>query len=191
MSKESNNPSFNFKKLRNTFKENPWLAHVTSPIIQIIYIQAGVFCLVDQHGDIFPHEEFKKLVAEIDKFYQLATNQDITDSNNFRHKKTFQSSSLKRKLSAKYVYLISKGNGHFKIGITSNPKGRLSQIRIVEPNAEILHNFWADDAFKAESILHCTYKHKNIGGEWFSLSGKDILEISTINEYKNGEFIKE
>lgn len=186
-------PIFDFDNMREDHKQNDVIAKMRPTILQIGYAcDLDAFCLLNRSGEIYSHEEFEKFVAEMEEFYRLANEQDIIDTNDFERKErkgNLQMPSPEKAPVAKYVYLISKGNGHFKIGITSNPKSRLSQIRTVEPNVEILHNFFADDAIGAEAALHHAFKEKNVGGEWFALSGKDIFEISAIEEYKNSKFI--
>lgn len=184
------NPSFNFEELRSTFNKSPWLAKVTSPILQMVYAQSDTFCLTDRQGNIFTYEEFKKLVDEMEKFYRIFSDQDITDSNINRSKSHHYSRKSKSPTKRKMVYLM-KANGNYKIGVSLNPKERLKQLKIGLSSINLIHSFNADDALQAEETLHHIFKKKNVGGEWFSLSGEDIADIQSVTEYKDGEFIKE
>jgi hypothetical protein len=186
-------PKFNFEVIKRKFTDK---THLSFPaFLQIGYTEEfDAFCLLDQRGLIYSRDEFIALVNEIGKFYLSVNPQDITDTNNDiisqSHSDNCQEIVVKKNKVWKYVYLISKGNNHYKIGITSNLKSRLSQIRTVEPRALLLHFFGADDALRAERILHKNYISKNVGGEWFNLSISDIEDIKFITEFKNGKFTR-
>jgi hypothetical protein len=82
-----------------------------APIIQTVYIgEVDAFCLADQKGDIFTREEFQKLVIELEKFYDIISNDNITNSNEYRNNKSCNQQHMKiRKLKqAQRVYLIQK-----------------------------------------------------------------------------------
>ena len=187
------NPLFCFPGLRKTGKMHPVFAQIMSPIIQIIYIaQMDTFCLADQHGNLYTHEECKKLIIEIEKFHEIFSEEDITKSNNTRNDKSLvHHHILNSKAKApKLVYLISKNESNYKIGISSNPKERLKQFKIVEPSVQLLHAFKADNALRAEEVLHHIFRKKNVGGEWFKLSEEDIAEFQSVIEYKDSQFIR-
>ncbi len=183
-------PVFGFDVLRRRFSEHPILAKVDQLILQICYIdQVDAFCPLDQLGHLYTHEEFRKLVVEMEKFYQLVSDREIEEGNNaaVSRKHNYAAPGVKRE-SSKSVYLMRKNNGDCKIGISLNPKDRLKQVKTVEPSIELLCFFNADDPLKAEESLHNNYMGKHVGGEWFDLTGKDIQYIESIKEYKDGRF---
>jgi hypothetical protein len=84
--------------------------------------------------------------------------------------------------SHKYLYLIRAENGRTKIGISCNPKRRLTEIRQSGFYAEILCTFMPEptidlSAKYLEKILHEYFEHKKVFNEWFDLSKSDILCI--------------
>ena len=113
-----------FNDLKKHYKSNGIAARMFPNILRISYVpDLDALCLLDMSNNILTHGEFSEFVAEMKKFYHLVSEQDIIDTNDFERKeqkRNLQMSSPKKVPVAKYVYLISKGNGHFKIGITSN-----------------------------------------------------------------------
>jgi hypothetical protein len=78
------------------------------------------------------------------------------------------------------TYLIEDGaNGVFKIGKTINVQQRFNSLKTANPNIKII--LVINGFFETE--LHEKYKKKQISGEWFSLSKKDIKDI--IQQYSN------
>lgn len=74
-----------------------------------------------------------------------------------------------------YVYFISDGLGHVKIGKADDPKQRLKQLQtsnpcelklleIIEVEKSKFHNF---DAIDFENELHHLFKEHKIRAEWF------------------------
>lgn len=164
------------------------------PFLQMWYVEEiDAFCLVDQRGEILSHDEFKELVSKLEVFYRTYSPQDIADTNNYNQTRVTsqgRDGSDRKESVSKHVYLIRKINGDCKIGVTSNLKTRLSQIRTVEPKVILLHSFYADDAYKCEKFLHDFFWDQNVGGEWFDLASDDIESMKSITEYKDGEFIR-
>jgi len=75
-----------------------------------------------------------------------------------------------------YIYLIKSEVDEtilYKIGFSKNPKQRLKELKIGNPNLEIVATWATKHNHKLESTLHNNYKHKNINGEWFSLSSDE------------------
>lgn len=77
-----------------------------------------------------------------------------------------------------FIYLVSDGI-NTKIGATTyNPVKRLNELQV--GNAKeltLIGSYAVERRIATESLLHETYRHKNIRGEWFKLSGQDIVDI--------------
>ena len=83
---------------------------------------------------------------------------------------------------ASHLYVISCGIA-CKIGITSNVRGRLTDIQ-VSNHREVKLEFSspAVNARTLESFLHTKFKDQHIRGEWFALNIEDIQFIENIFE---------
>lgn len=81
-----------------------------------------------------------------------------------------------------YTYIIKGQNGIYKIGCTSNIKKRFSNLMVANPSISI--EFVINK--NVEKKLHDIFACKNVSGEWFNLSKKDLEYIK--KEYK--EYIK-
>jgi len=76
-----------------------------------------------------------------------------------------------------YIYLIKSEVDEtilYKIGFSKNPKQRLKELKTGNPNLELVASWATKHNRKLESTLHNTYKHKNVNGEWFSLSPNEV-----------------
>ena len=91
-----------------------------------------------------------------------------------------------------FIYLVSDGE-NTKIGATTyNPIKRLNELQVGNAKKLMLIGSYAvERRIATESLLHDKYSKKNIRGEWFGLSGYDIIEIinnrmqsSTNNKYQ-------
>jgi hypothetical protein len=77
-----------------------------------------------------------------------------------------------------YIYLmIDKNTGFYKIGRSVNPKIREKTLQSEKPTIEILHIF--EGKMIDERSLHEMFYKKRIRGEWFDLSGSDIMNIQS------------
>lgn len=77
-----------------------------------------------------------------------------------------------------HIYLVSDGK-NTKIGATTyNPTKRLNELQV--GNAKkltLIGSYQVERRIATESLLHKNYQDKNIRGEWFNLSGQDIVDI--------------
>ena len=75
-------------------------------------------------------------------------------------------------LTETYVYLISDGTGHYKIGESSNPKGRLMDLQ--SANARRLHLVAQSDPsplwHHLEQRIHWEFRDQRVLGEWFKFN---------------------
>jgi hypothetical protein len=76
-----------------------------------------------------------------------------------------------------YVYLISDGQGHTKIGRAKDWKKRTADLTQFGPFLQVILAFSTEDAVQTERDLHIRYALKHLSGEWFELDEKDIQDI--------------
>lgn len=79
-----------------------------------------------------------------------------------------------------YVYVIkdASASGYYKIGRTNNPSRRIGRFEVILPfTIHIMVIFQCTDAPLLEKALHLKYANKRVSGEWFKLSGFDVLEL--------------
>lgn len=80
-----------------------------------------------------------------------------------------------------YVYLMKDlANNYHKIGISNKPHYREKTLQSDKPTIELIASKKFPSRQIASSIekaLHNTFNNKNIRGEWFDLTQKDIEEI--------------
>jgi hypothetical protein len=81
-----------------------------------------------------------------------------------------------------YVYLL-ECQGFYKIGITRNVVERLKACQTGNPfEIKLVYYDFCSRARTVEGILHALFKDKNVRGEWFKLSDKDIYTTQQIIE---------
>ncbi len=81
-----------------------------------------------------------------------------------------------------YIYLLSKDNINYKIGVSKNPKQRLSQLQTGNDNQLYIVKVYKSEKFykKIEYTLHNTYGYKNILNEWFELDDHEITQFEAL-----------
>ncbi|CAB4215332.1 Meiotically up-regulated gene 113 [uncultured Caudovirales phage] len=96
-------------------------------------------------------------------------------------------------INTEYLYLIySPLQKLHKIGVTNNPKNRLSNLSCasgVRLNYKVileLEPYRDEQAKGIEYFLHCFYKSKREVGEWFNLCDNDINDIFMLLEEIGG-----
>lgn len=75
-----------------------------------------------------------------------------------------------------YIY-IAKANNNYKIGKARFYNIRLKDIRTSNPDLTLAYIFRSDNTKYVERYLHSIFLKKNVTGEWFKLSKKDIEHI--------------
>lgn len=80
-----------------------------------------------------------------------------------------------------YVYLMHDiANGYYKIGISKDPQYRERTLQSEKPTIEKIcaKEFPTRQIAEAfEAALHKTYAPKRIRGEWFNLTGRDVVDL--------------
>ena len=80
-----------------------------------------------------------------------------------------------------FVYLAKSDTGHYKIGRSQNPYGRIKHFDTIMPvKVKIVHYFPCDDPALGERALHYVVKESRITGEWFDLSDGDVESVCRI-----------
>lgn len=77
-----------------------------------------------------------------------------------------------------FIYLmLDRINGYIKIGYSKNPEYREKTLQSELPDIEMI--FQSKGTMKIEKLLHKSFNHKRIRGEWFNLDSSDIDAIRT------------
>lgn len=80
-------------------------------------------------------------------------------------------------LKYRCVYLAKCGD-IYKIGVSNNPENRVGNLNSQIFGVQLVSkSSKTEDAFRQENFLHRKYKEKNISGEWYQLSKKDVSWI--------------
>ena len=89
-------------------------------------------------------------------------------------KKALNQLISKNKKVNQFIYII-KDNDYYKIGYTTNYKKRIKAYKTHNANINTVCLVETEKAFELEAYLHDMYKDKNIRGEWFDLTEKDVI----------------
>lgn len=137
---------------------------------------------------ILRKKEWKVLKSRIDRFYKLASKEQIKRHNleSYVHmyvepeKSTSESDTPKEKDSDKSVYLF-KANKYYKIGISNNIEKRKTQLEKGMPyEIDIIHTIDIPTARHLEGRLHKKFEDKQVRGEWFNLGEDDLDFIKSL-----------
>ncbi len=83
-----------------------------------------------------------------------------------------------------FVYLFKGENGKYKIGVSKDPKKRLTDLRRSScENHTAIIAIEVEDPYKEERYLHKHFKNSRSHSEWFSLS---ILDVDFICRHLDG-----
>jgi len=93
--------------------------------------------------------------------------------------KNLKSFEFKGKTTKIYV-MIDKNTGYYKIGRSINPSLREKTLQSEKPTIEMIFN--KEGKHSDEKKLHNMFKKNRVRGEWFDLSGSDLLKIKTYLE---------
>ena len=80
---------------------------------------------------------------------------------------------------SEYIYLIQHPDkeGWFKVGETSNPSQRLTQLQIANPSELSYHSLYESRAANSDRECHAALSHLNRRGEWFEGDIDEAAEI--------------
>lgn len=72
----------------------------------------------------------------------------------------------------KSVYVM-ESNGHFKVGVSDNPRKRLKSLSIGNCDISLIYESQKlSNAYCVEGYLHKTFSGFGVGGEWFKIEDK-------------------
>jgi len=138
----------------------------------------GCYKVTDNMEYIICLEDWELIKSYVDNFYRSQTQDDIDSANDKRDNQQASSQS--------YIYIIQAENGLCKIGISTNPKRRLSTLQTGSPvSLKLIFQF--EGNYDTEEQLHNMFAHKQQHGEWFRLSNDDLASIAEIIEEQKNE----
>ncbi len=80
--------------------------------------------------------------------------------------------------TAGFVYLLSDGEGYYKIGRTNSIENRMRAFATEwRVKARLIHVIQTEDMVGLESALHTRFANKRQNGEWFKLTRGDVRAI--------------
>ncbi len=90
---------------------------------------------------------------------------------------------VRKDILPSFVYFIAnRGQGTVKIGISTDPEKRLSQLQTSNHDQlEILAVMEADE--RTEGLLHRRFKSHRLSGEWFTLSPEILGFIQNLGPF--------
>ncbi len=78
--------------------------------------------------------------------------------------------------TATNIYLmIDHNTGYYKIGRSMNPAIREKTLQSEKPTIELIFSY--EGCFNDERYMHEYFSDKRIRGEWFDLTGSDIIKF--------------
>ncbi len=90
-----------------------------------------------------------------------------------------QSASLRPASAVGVVYLLRAG-AWYKIGKSTDPTSRYSQLAIQLPEKpELIHEIDTNDVHRLERYWHDHFSRRRANGEWFALTGEDVEEFKS------------
>lgn len=76
------------------------------------------------------------------------------------------------------LYVIGPECGPWKIGISDNPRGRLTELQVGSPiPLRIHHEMLVHDAHGIEKAVHAELEQSRLHGEWFSCPLSDVIGV--------------
>lgn len=83
----------------------------------------------------------------------------------------------------KYVYLLRVGENHYKVGVSTNVKSRVSTLQNSNPKPiSVVTTRLVNDAYRVEKDIHefLSDRHVGDGREWFELTPAEALDMAII-----------
>jgi hypothetical protein len=75
-------------------------------------------------------------------------------------------------IQGSFLYVIDDRRGHVKIGVTTDPRGRLAALQTANPRPLVFATIWATpgDGYAVEAAAHTVLERFRMAGEWFSVT---------------------
>lgn len=77
-----------------------------------------------------------------------------------------------------FLYVAKRhSDGHYKIGIASNLKGRMYKLNYTHKGMDLIESFAVENMGKSEKEAHDLLADKRVIGEWFVLNDSDLTKL--------------
>jgi plasmid maintenance system antidote protein VapI len=76
---------------------------------------------------------------------------------------------------------MAEPGGLFKIGKSSDPERRRSQLLPQWPGLRVIHMIRTEAMFAVEKAIHLRYVRRRVIGEWFRLNDEEVNEIRALS----------
>ena len=78
-----------------------------------------------------------------------------------------------------HVFVMTDASGFFCIGASRNPEKKARELRKANPTIKLVGTRKRSHgtAYRQRDRYHKLYAHRRIIGEWFSLSGKELIDL--------------
>lgn len=140
-----------------------------------------VAAYVGVHSDtLFRHICKEKNVDCFTDYSRLYKKPKIKEKKEVNHKHKYQINTWDKR--GYYIYVIQHGNtNYYKIGVSKlKIKDRLQCLQVGNPiKLKCIQINYTNNASKIETQIHLLFKNKNINGEWFMLSNKELNIIKS------------
>jgi len=81
-------------------------------------------------------------------------------------------------MKKEHIYVIQDGDGLYKIGMSGDPKTRLTSLRWeLQKDLKLLWAWRCRNSRRHEKRLHHCFREARVYGEWFRLSENDLLTL--------------
>ena len=148
--------------------------------------------LLYAHNRLLTHDEAEEIVRAILRAYSFYSREEIEQAvqesiaaQRREQEELYrprQHSEKKRKTKKGWIYLLKAGE-YYKIGCTTDMKGRTKQFGLSLPYAfDLLHTIPSQDIKADEKALHSLFAERRGNGEWFTLSDEDVAYICSLEE---------
>jgi len=158
--------------------------------VNLVYIkEREAFCLQTKSGYILGREDVIKLTDELLRSFNRLGKDEIAEHNQEMLEREMSdelgSAFKKRDQKPGWIYVCTKEEGVYKIGLSGNIARRMRQLG----KPSLYHFFETDNMDAAEQDMHSFFRDKHIERELFRLSNNDLSAIKDIAGYKDYRFI--
>lgn len=177
------------------FHLNRWLLdHQEEELIEALrYINAHKTILLKSaelsHWDSFLAEAVKEDPSRMEEVEEVLQSPFVIESWKGSLRKNLIPPEPKEKeksILRGSIYLAQVDHKRYtKIGFSSQPKAREAQLKTVEPSLTFIYISPRSFTIETEGRIHQKFEHKQVEGEWFNLTEKDINRIQKYLERKH------
>lgn len=161
--------------------------HSYPPALRIGIEQgSGTYVCTDNAGKIPTRAEFRRIVDEVERLYELFASDDRVEKANADIE---VHAAFDRPVEGEWsdrpgiVYIIEADHGFQKIGKTENLESRFRQLATASPfELRILLTFRVADASRFEALLHEKYAAYRTRAEWFKLPTDALKQLHELKD---------